>query len=250
MIAAAEKEKQLRQELTRLEAQIPPAPRSADPTRRLDARDIEALRAQERLLKDTIDQSMQTNATKGDATLRYAILKREVEINRSLYNEMLSRLNEITISAGVGPATAEIFEPARLPGAPISPNHPQALILGLVAGLLLGLTAGGLRDHLDQSLRDPDEANNLLQAPVLGIIPDHHKPHKPGKGIEELLVGADQETPLAEAYRVLRSHIEGRPVARGSIRSPADQRGRRAKGSRPRRRTSPPPLPNRGAGCC
>jgi capsular exopolysaccharide synthesis family protein len=209
VIATAEKEKQLRQELARLDALIPPAPAGSDSGRPLGPRDVQSLRAQEKMLRDTIDQSLQTNSTKGESTLRYAMLKREVEINRSLYNEMMSRFNEITISAGLDPATAEIFEPARPPVIPISPNHPKALMLGLVAGLLLGLTTAGVRDHLDQSLRDPNQANDLLKAPVLGLIPDHGKPVRTRKETESLHVGSGQETPFAEAYRVLRSHIEG-----------------------------------------
>jgi len=210
VIAAAEKEKQLRQELGRLDGLVPPVPMGGgDPGRPLSPRDLEALKAQEKLLKNTVDQSLQANATKGKSALGYAILKREVEINRALYNEMMSRFNEITISAGFDSATAEVFEPARPPALPISPNHPKALMVGFMAGLLLGLAGAGLRDHMDMTLRDPGQANDLLKVPVLGLIPDHGRPSRGRMETEALHVGSGQETPVAEAYRVLRSHIEG-----------------------------------------
>lgn len=209
VINMAEKEKQLRAELTRLDALIPRPPILLDSNGRVDPSALRALKAQEKLLRDTMDQSAQTNANKGDSALRYAMLKREVEINRTLYNEMMSRFNEITISAGLDSATAEVFEPARPPALPISPNHPKALMMGFVAGILLALSAAGLRDHLDQSLRDPGHANDLLRAPVLGLIPHHGKSILRGKETRALQVGAGEESQFAEAYRVLRSHIEG-----------------------------------------
>jgi capsular exopolysaccharide synthesis family protein len=209
VINMAEKEKQLRAELTRLDALIPRPPILIDASGRVDPSALKGLKAQEKLLRDTMDQSAQSNANKGDSALRYAMLKREVEINRSLYNEMMSRFNEITISAGLDSATAEVFEPARPPALPISPNHPKALMLGFVAGILLALSAAGLRDHLDQTLRDPGHANDLLRAPVLGLIPHHGKSILRGKETRALQVGAGEESQFAEAYRVLRSHIEG-----------------------------------------
>jgi len=210
VIAAAEKEKQLRADLQRLEG-LAPRPRSGGLGQRLTTADTESLKAQERLLKQQLDGVLQSSSAKGEAAMKYAIAKKEVEINRSLYNEMLTRLNEITIAAGLDPGSAETFELARIPRAPFSPQHTQTILLGLAGGLLLGLAAAALRDHLDQSLRDPGQANDLLRAPVLGIIPDHRsivgRP-EPRKGTR-LYVGQGEESVSAEAYRVLRSHIEG-----------------------------------------
>ncbi|HET8946176.1 MAG TPA: AAA family ATPase, partial [Candidatus Polarisedimenticolia bacterium] len=210
VLAAAEKEKSLRADLERLEA-LAPRPRTGEAANRLSSADTQALKAQERLLQQQLDGVLHSSSAKGEAAMKYAIAKKEVEINRSLYNEMLTRLNEITIAAGLDPGSAETFETARIPRAPFSPQHTQTILLGLAAGLLLGFAAAALRDHLDQSLRDPGQANDLLRAPVLGIIPDHRsivgRP-VPRKGTR-LYVGHGEETVSAEAYRVLRSHIEG-----------------------------------------
>jgi capsular exopolysaccharide synthesis family protein len=210
VLAAAEKEKSLRADLERLDM-LAPRPRSNDPIGRLSSADTQALKAQERLLQQQLDATLQSSSAKGEVAMKYAIFKKEVEINRSLYNEMLTRLNEITIAAGLDPGSAEVFETARIPRAPFSPQHSQAILLGFAAGLVLGLAAAALRDHLDQSLRDPGQANDLLRAPVLGIIPDHRsivgRP-APREGTR-LYVGHGEETVSAEAYRVLRSHIEG-----------------------------------------
>ena len=217
VIAAAEKEQQLRAELERLNT-LAPRPRSNDPMGRITPSDAQALKAQERLLQQQLNITLQSSSAKGEAAMHYAILKKEVEINRSLYNEMLTRLNEITIASGLDPGSAETFEPARIPRAPFSPQHTQTILLGFAAGLLLGLAGAALRDHMDQSLRDPGQANDLLRAPVLGIIPDHRslvgRP-EPRRGTR-MWVGHGEESVSAEAYRVLRSHIEGTLTAEES----------------------------------
>lgn len=211
VIQAAEKEKQLTEQLERLSGP-PAASAAAAGTKGSPTADpaIEAMRAQERALSSSLQKSMQSSVASGQAGLQFEILRREVEINRSLYNEMLSRLNEITISAGLDSDAAEVFEPGSAPSSPIFPNYPMNIGLGLLGGLLLGLASGAVRDHLDQSVRDPAQANDLLKAPVLGVIPHHGRDVVPardqGRGL--WVMGAS-ESPQAEAYRILRSHIEG-----------------------------------------
>jgi len=206
----AEKVAQLRDELARL---WPPSETEADktsPGAEMNSGEIEGLKAQEKALRGDLERMTSSSISKGQDAMGYAILKREVEINRALYNQMLSRLNEITISAGVEAPPAEIFERAQPTEAPISPDHRRNVILGLMAGLLLGVGGAAVRDHLDQSVRDPAQANDLLRAPVLGVMP-HYARIGPSAGQSRFRLVAHQEPEsiAAEAYRILRSHIEG-----------------------------------------
>jgi capsular exopolysaccharide synthesis family protein len=171
---------------------------------------VDALRQQEKALKDDLDRLMRGSAGKGEAEVTYAILKREAEINRSLYNEMVSRLNEITISSGIDTPVAELFESARPPSDPVSPVHSRNILLGLAGGLLLGLAMASIREHLDHSIRDAGHANDLLRAPVLGMVPHQDGNPRLAPGAKRpLAVSGRADSPAAEAYRILRSHIEG-----------------------------------------
>jgi len=202
--AAAEKERQLREQLAGL------GRASAGAGGVVVGDEVSALRRQEARLRSDMDKAMRSSTDKGQAGLQYEIQRREVEINRSLYNEMLGRLNEITISSGLDRAPADIFEPARPPLAPISPVHSRTLALGLLAGCVLGLLGAAVRDHLDQSVRDPAQAHDLLKAPVLGMIPFTGRPKlEPGNGRAAPGRLAAGDSLAAESYRILRSHIEG-----------------------------------------
>lgn len=208
VISAAERLQQLRDQLARNGR--PPSAASDPSTAASGSAGLTALRQQERALKQNLDRALRSSADKGQAEVSYAILKREAEVNRSLYNEMVSRLNEITISSGIDAQVAEVFEPARPPTQRIAPVHSRNLLLGLLGGLLIGLAVASIREHLDRSVRDPTHANDLLRAPVLGMVP-HQEPHSlSGPGLtSRLAIGSRADSPAAEAYRILRSHIEG-----------------------------------------
>lgn len=67
--------------------------------------------------------------------------------------------------------TATVWEPAVTPD---DPANPGPLVFGLAASLL-GLTAGlalaFLLEHWDDSLRSPEEAEQICGAPVFGTVP-------------------------------------------------------------------------------
>ena len=95
------------------------------------------------------------------------------------------------------------FEPAELPTHPISPDWTKNLILGAVAGLLVGLLVAALRRSLDSRVRTVDEAEALAGVSVLGIIPqtpELAKQRQPGQENVELGMAS-------EALRKLRTNL-------------------------------------------
>ena len=62
-------------------------------------------------------------------------------------------------------------EPANLPERPISPNRPAIALIGLIAGLLGGLSMAGLLEMFDPSIKGPLELARLATVPILLAIP-------------------------------------------------------------------------------
>jgi len=62
-------------------------------------------------------------------------------------------------------------EPATLPERPISPNRPAIALLGLIGGLIGGLSIAGLREAFDPSIKGPLELARLATVPILMVIP-------------------------------------------------------------------------------
>ena len=90
-----------------------------------------------------------------------------------------------------------IVDPAEPIAKPVRPNRPLNIALGVIIGLVVGVGLAFFIEYLDTSVKTIDDVERMLQAPVLGVIPQNV-----GYLMEE---GA--ESPHAEAYRVLRTNL-------------------------------------------
>lgn len=74
-------------------------------------------------------------------------------------------------SSGVAPVKVKVTKLADLP---VSPSSPQTH-LNVGIGLLVGAVAAGAlvitRARLDHSVKEPDDASHLANAPVIGVLP-------------------------------------------------------------------------------
>ncbi len=92
---------------------------------------------------------------------------------------------------------------AALPSAPFTPNYSRNLLLGGIVGILLGYLASFVRMNLDRKLRSVDEVEDLIESPVLAILPVvKDLDRKQTEGIERSNRG-----PSAEAFRQLRTNF-------------------------------------------
>ncbi len=94
-------------------------------------------------------------------------------------------------------STVEITDVAEVPKTAIRPNIPLNIALGVVVGLILGVGLAFFIEYLDTSVKTIDDVERALGAAVLGVIPQN---------VGSLLDEGD-ESPHAEAYRVLRTNI-------------------------------------------
>jgi succinoglycan biosynthesis transport protein ExoP len=97
----------------------------------------------------------------------------------------------------------EPVDDATLPGAPFTPDYSRNLLLGGIVGLLLGYLAAFVRLNLDRKLRSVDEVEELIETPVLAILPDvKDLDRSQTEGLE-----ASNRGPAAEAFRQLRTNF-------------------------------------------
>ena len=90
------------------------------------------------------------------------------------------------------------MDSAGLPASPYSPNWFVRIFIGLFAGLVLGLSLAVVRHLLDNRIRDPQEASDLISAPLLGVLSS-------GSDTEE--GRALSGSPIPEAFRLLRTNL-------------------------------------------
>jgi hypothetical protein len=67
--------------------------------------------------------------------------------------------------------TFKLIDPARLPERPSSPDRPRINMLGMVAGVGLGLALIALLEYRDATFKTDEEITAHLSFPVLAVVP-------------------------------------------------------------------------------
>jgi capsular exopolysaccharide synthesis family protein len=129
-----------------------------------------ALRREKLVRKAFTDRQAEANQI-AEKSVQYGMLSREVDSNKQLYEGLLQRLKEASVSAGINASNIRIVDPGTVPYKPISPNYPLNLGLAVVVGLGLGVGMAFLKEHLDQTIRYSEDVFHFLAVPVLGFIP-------------------------------------------------------------------------------
>jgi len=165
----------------------------------------EAALAQENQLAAKLKASKQTVLGGQDRSFQYNLLTREVDTNRQLYDSLLQRYKEIGVAGGVGVNNITVVDKAKVPRFPFKPNLTLNLMIAIALGLAAGIGLALLLEHLDDTIKLPEEIEKFLGLPVLGIIPAI----KAADGAELAIAeNADPRSPFAEAHRSLRTTLQ------------------------------------------
>jgi polysaccharide biosynthesis transport protein len=185
-----------------------------------------AAAGKERALKLQMDKQKSDALALKDAAVEYAILARQADTNKQLYDSILGRYKEINLAGEIPASNVSILDRAEIPTRPSKPNKRLNLMLGALLGLMGGLGLALLLEHLNNTLRTPEEVERFLRLPNLVVVPDFlslPKPRKNGKSRisrpESILhskLCVPSKKPVAsslplsmltEAYRKLRTAI-------------------------------------------
>ena len=198
----------------------------------------------ENLLASAFEQQKQEANRLNESAITYSVLKRDAESNRQLYQNLLERLKEAGVSAGLRSSNIRVVDVARTPTYPITPNLPRNLMLGLLLGLGAGIGLAFVLESLDRTVRNMEEVRAISTVPALGMIPlqlasNNGKMRKRLKPVPDgdeppklptLITHARPKSEAAEAYRALRTSILlssfGAPPKVILVTSPLPQEGK------------------------
>jgi polysaccharide biosynthesis transport protein len=171
----------------------------------------------ERLLEQSYQDQFGKVTEQAGIAIQFGILKREVDTNRDLYNNILQRTAEAKVASALRASGARIVDPAKKPRLPFRPSRILNLLWGGTGGLLLGLVLAtlGAKPHAHLS-----PARNLafqLGVPELGSVP--RITVIPPTSVEAGLVRLRSQEPVAGAnVAMLTWNSRTNPEA-GSFRS-------------------------------
>lgn len=157
---------------------------------------------QEQMLTGQI-AALRTQALDVDGrSIQYNILKREVDTNRQLYDGLLQRYKEVGVAGDVRSNNVSIIDRAEVPLLRYRPSMTLNLAIGLLLGGVLGVLLAFLLEFLDDTLKTPEDIEQKLKLPVLGVIPKLG----PKENVAE--VAANPQSAFSEAYRSVRTALQ------------------------------------------
>lgn len=133
-------------------------------------------------------------------SIQYNLYQRDVDTNRQLYAALLQRYKEIGVAGGVGVNNISVVDMAELPQKPSSPKIFLNMLLALLAGFGIGISAAFALEQIDDGIADPADVEENLNAPLLGTVPRIVEGHP-------LDVLSDRKSALAEAYLSLQTNL-------------------------------------------
>lgn len=140
-----------------------------------------------------------------------ARLMADVATLQRIYEDLQSQYQLARIAESVDTDVVRLLDLATIPYIPVSPNRRRAAMLAAVLGLVLGIGAAVLLDRLDDSVRSPEEIQEQMGVPVLGLIPaiklDGDGAGGGRRSLERLVTHADPRSTVAEAFRSLRTNL-------------------------------------------
>ncbi len=133
--------------------------------------EYEAALRREKLLGNAYADQSKLVSEQAAKAVQYSILKREVDTNRSLYENLLQKVKEYGIASAMRTSNISIIDPAKIPTFPYKPDLVRSTTLGLLAGAFLGVVFAFIRERADRTLQAPGEAPVYLNVPEFGVIP-------------------------------------------------------------------------------
>lgn len=132
---------------------------------------LSALQAQDVSLAQT-EQNLRSQFERFPALLaEYNRLIPQALINREKLQQLLRAQQELSLEIARGGFEWQALEQPLL-GLKVGPNIVQNLLLGLVAGLMLGGVAAFLREVMDDAVHTSDELEKQVSIPLLGMTPE------------------------------------------------------------------------------
>jgi polysaccharide biosynthesis transport protein len=175
-------------------------------------------------LADYRSQTASTSRDEGIASLAGQLLAVQQTMNE--LRQSIIGLTTSRIQAAM-PYTVAMVDPASIPVVPVERPLLGNLLASLGISLLVGLVLAFIPESLDYTVHTPEELESTLGINALGAIARIGGREKEDDPIERLVARNYPRSPIAEAFRTLRTNIRfARPDRpRGSLLITSTQPG-------------------------
>jgi succinoglycan biosynthesis transport protein ExoP len=173
------------------------------------------------LLQEALDKQKAEANDQAEKLVQYHILQHDAESNKQLYDGLLQKLKEASITAGLRSSNIRVVDPALAPASPSRPQKARNILLAVLMGLVGGVGLALFREYLDNTVKSPDDVEALTGLPSLAVVPSlpglnattgrlSRLAREAGAGAGsrvELLSYIQPKSQISEAFRALRTSL-------------------------------------------
>ena len=138
-----------------------------------------------------------------DKAIEYSITREEADQSRGLYEDLLRRLKEAGVLAGLKSSNITVVDPGRTPAKPSLPKVPLYMVIALGGGLFIGCCGALLVDTLDNKVNGISDLEQFLGHKILGALPLIDAEHLQ----EGLIAAKEPQSTYVEALRAIRTAV-------------------------------------------
>ena len=164
-----------------------------------------SLAAQYEMLKKITDEYTSRLRMSPDMERSLIEITRERDIKSQLYVMLLQKFEETALTLAVTANNLRCIDPAMCSTAPIAPRKNVILMVALFVGLLLPSAYIYIKELLRTKIAHPEEVSELTTLPLVATVP---KVASLVGGKRSIVVRANQNDIMAEAFRTLRTNLQ------------------------------------------
>lgn len=163
-----------------------------------------AAKKKEDILRQRADVQKTRAMELNELAIQYQILQREVDTNKTIYQDLLQRLKETEVTSGIRATNVQVIDYASPPLKPYKPNILFNVLIAGIMGLMTGVMIAFGFEHFDRTIRDEEDIRRRFPIPFMGKIPAASRSEV---GILSKIVYTNPLSNISEAFRVLKTSV-------------------------------------------
>jgi len=163
--------------------------------------------AREESLKRALARQKTESLKLNKKAVQYGVLRREAESSRQIYELLIKRFKETSLTEEMKTGNIRIIDKAEVPQSPVKPKKKRNILLAVIVGLTLGIGTAFFLEYLDNTIKLPEDVKEHLEIPYLGPVPAITSNDMPAHVARELVTVHSPKSAASESYRSIRTGI-------------------------------------------
>ena len=165
--------------------------------------------AKENALKAALAKQKKESLELNQKAIQYGVLRREAESARQMYELLIKRFKETSLTEDMRTGNIRTIDRAEVPKYPVKPKRKLNILLAIIVGLVTGTGLAFFFEYLDNTIKIPEDVKQHLKIPYLGPAPLFYK-DSGSSGDDrdlDLVTLHSPKSTASESYRGMRTSI-------------------------------------------